>query len=546
MKRVIWTALCLISAGAASAQTLSVDRVLKDVQVLASDEFEGRGVATRAEDKTVAYIADGFKTAGFLPGAKDSAGKPSYFQDVALRRFRVSDPALSFTLPDGKTVPVVQGENMTVATRGATADVTLNAPLVFVGYGVTAPERGWDDFKGVDVKGKIIVVLINDPDFVEPALKTFNGKAMTYYGRWTYKYEEAARRGAVGAIIIHDTDAAAYGWATVKNSNTRDRFDIVRAEPLKVNPALESWIQADTADALFTAAGLDLKALRVQARSKAFKPVELKGVTLSGTYKVTADEIHTRNVVAVLPGKTKPDEYVLYSAHWDHLGIGNPDATGDKIFNGAFDNATGVAGILELARAFARAPRTDRSIVMISFTAEESGLLGSEYYASNPLFPLDKTVGGVNIDGLNIAGKTRNIELTGYGQSTLEDMLAEALKGQKRVVTPDQRAEAGLFYRSDHFPMAKRGVPMLFGAWGLDMVEGGLEAGKKFSEAYIRDHYHQPSDEYEASWDMTGGMQDLEAYYALGRKLATAKVWPEWKPGSEFKAVRDKSAKTRK
>lgn len=550
----------VLIAGSAAAQTplINAARISQDDKIISSDAYMGRGINTPAEPMTLAYIEKGFAAAGFQPGG-DNGG---WTQDVHLRNFVVSDPKLAFVSADGKVTDLRVGDDITVSTRGALSDVSFDkTPLVFVGYGVTAPERGWDDFKGpdgkdIDVKGKIVVVLINDPDFPDPSLNTFNGKAMTYYGRWTYKYEEAARRGAAGVLIIHDADAASYGWETVRNSNTGNKYDIVRPDPSKVSPKLEAWISHATADALFQSAGLDLADLRVKARSKDFQPVALN-VTLSGGYHVTASEIVTHNVVARLPGTTHPDETILYSAHWDHLGICAPQAK-DKICNGAVDNGTGIATLLELARAFGKraSPSSSeaigqnkfpqRSVVMIAFTAEESGLLGSEYYASNPIYPLSKTVAGINMDALNVNGRTRNIEVTGYGQSSLEDILKLYAAQQGRVITPDEQPEAGGFFRSDHFPLVKRGVPMLDAGSGLDMVKGGVAAGKAFSNDYTNNHYHQPSDEWSPTWDLSGLVEDATLYYDIGSALANSRIWPQWRDTSEFKAARDATASDRR
>lgn len=536
------SAALLIAAPAMAEPAISAARISQDVKVISADDFQGRGITTPAEQKTIDYLVKTFTAAGFQPGGPDG----QWTQDVHLRHFVVSNPKVGFGFADGASMALNQGQEITVSTRGTTSDVSFDkTPIVFAGYGVTAPERGWDDFKGLDVKGKIIVVLINDPDFPEPDLNTFNGKAMTYYGRWTYKYEEAARRGAAGVLIIHDSDAASYGWDTVRNSNNGTKFDIVRPDPSAVSPKLEAWISHDTADKLFAAAGLDLAALRVQARSKDFKPVELN-VTFNGSYKVAADEIVTHNVLARLPGSEHPDETVLYSAHWDHLGVGTPDKNGDGIFNGAVDNGTGIGSLLELARAFHAGRKPQRSVVMIAFTAEESGLLGSEYYATNPVYPLGKTVAGINMDALNVNGRTRNVEVTGSGQSSLEDILAVYAAGEGRYVTPDQTPEAGGFFRSDHFPLVKRGVPMLNASSGLDMVKGGVAAGKAFSEDYEANRYHQADDEWSAKWDLSGLVEDVQLYYRIGNALANSRIWPAWRDTSEFKGARDKTAEDRK
>ncbi len=518
---------------------ISAARISHDVKVISADDYQGRGIATPAEAKVIDYVSGNFKAAGLQPGGTDGG----WTQAVTLRRFTVSDAQLGFDVGDAGHIDLKQGDDMVTSTRGTTSDVHFDhAPLVFVGYGVDAPERGWNDFKDVDVKGKILVELINDPDFTAPELMTFNGRAMTYYGRWTYKYEEAARKGAAGVLLIHDADAASYGWDTVRNSWVGDQFDIVRPDPSTASPKLEGWITHDVADKLFKAAGLDLAALRKQARSKDFRPIAMN-VTLSGGYHVTAAEITTHNIIGRIPGSKYPDETMLYSAHWDHLGICAPQAE-DKICNGAVDNGTGTAALMELARAFGKT-KPERSIVFINFTAEESGLLGSEYYAANPLFPLSKTVAGINMDALNVTGATRDIEITGAGQSSLEDLLKVYAGQQHRILTSDQSPEAGLFFRSDHFPLVKRGVPMLDAGSGDDLIKGGIRAGRAAADDYVQNRYHQPADEWSPDWDLSGLVQDVTLYYRIGQRLANSREWPQWRATSEFKAVRDTTAAER-
>jgi len=424
--------------------------------------------------------------------------------------------------------------------------VTIDrAPVVFLGYGVKAPERNWDDFKGMNLRGKVGIVLINDPDF-ETGQGDFGGKAMTYYGRWTYKYEEAARQGLAGMLVVHETEPASYGWATVKNSNTNTMFDIVRANPADVHPPLEGWIQRDVAVQLLRAAGHDFDALKRQAQARDFRPVELRDVTFSADYAVRRVTIRSRNVLGRLPGRVRPNETILYGAHWDHLGVGAPDARGDSIYNGAVDNATGVAAVLELARVFAAGPRPERSIVFAAWTAEEKGLLGSEYYAANPVYPLETTVAGFNIDALAPTGRARDVLIVGYGQSELEDQIERVLRSEGRVIARDPHPEAGYFFRSDHFPMAKRGVPMLYIDTGQDLLNGGTAAGEAFDAAYRRDRYHQPADEYDpATWRFDGIAQDVRALYRLGLELANSRAWPNYRATSEFRPIRDRSAARR-
>ncbi|HEX9171695.1 MAG TPA: M28 family peptidase, partial [Telluria sp.] len=403
----------------------------------------------------------------------------------------------------------------------------------------------WDDFKGIDLKGKLAVVLINDPDY-ETGQGDFGGKAMTYYGRWSYKFEEMARRGAVGTIIVHETGPAAYGWATVKNSNTNVMYDIVRKEPGKTHATMEAWIEHDVAMDMFKRAGLDFAALKAQAQTRDFKPVELKGITLSARYAVDAQVIKSKNVLARVDGRVHPDQYVIYSAHWDHLGIGQPDAKGRKIYNGAMDNATGIAALLELGRTYAHQPKPKRSVVFLAVTAEEKGLLGSEYYASNPVYPLDLTAGVINMDILNPTGVTRDFSIWGIAKVDLLDRLKARAGKTKVAYTPDPKPEAGYFFRSDHFSFAKRGVPAISFSSGQDFMEGGVQVGKERAEAYTANHYHQPSDLWSAEWSFAGMTRDLDLLYGLGRDLADSTDWPNWSQDSEFRAARDESAAKRK
>jgi Zn-dependent M28 family amino/carboxypeptidase len=523
---------------------ISATNLAEHVRVLASDEFEGRGPATPGETKTVAYLVQQFQKAGLQPGGPGG----SWTQDVPLLQSDIEgQPSLSLTVR-GQRQALTQGEQIAVRSSLLNTNrVSIqNAPLVFLGYGVQAPERNWDDFKGQDLRGRIGVVLINDPDF-ETGQGDFGGKAMTYYGRWTYKYEEAAKQGLAGLLIVHETAPASYGWATVKNSNTNTMFDIVRPNPAAVHPQLEAWIQRDTAVDLFRRAGLDFETLKRQAQAREFRPVPLPGATFSAEYAVRQSRIASKNVLARLPGKTRPGETILYGAHWDHLGVGAPDARGDTIYNGAVDNATGTAAVLELARAFKAGPQPERSVVFAAWTVEEKGLLGSEYYAANPVYPLATTVAGFNVDALEPLGPARDILVIGYGQSELEDALAATARQMGRTITPDANPEAGYFYRSDHFPMAKRGVPMLYVDSGIDLVNGGTAAGKAAGEAYRRDRYHQPADEYDAkTWNLEGIVQDVQLLYALGYELANSTDWPNYRTTSEFRPARDASAAQRR
>ena len=541
--------LAVSSALAGTAPKFDPQHLSETVKTLSSDEFEGRAPASAGETRTVEYLSEQMRAAGLQPGGDlGPDGKRAWTQAVPLLRAEiVGTPALSGAV-GGQAQTLAQGEQIAVraALDGSKAVSIADAPLVFAGYGVKAPERNWDDFKGVDLRGKIAVVLINDPDF-ETRQGDFGGPAMTYYGRWTYKYEEAARQGALGLLIVHETAPASYGWATVKNSNTNTMFDVVREQPGAVHPRMEGWIQRDFAVDLFRRAGLDFEALKQQAQTRGFQPVELKGVTLSADYAVDSKVITSHNVVGRVEGRKRPDETVIYTAHWDHLGVGLPDAKGDRIYNGAVDNATGTAALLALGRAFAHAkPRPDRSLVFLAVTAEEKGLLGSEYYASRPLYPLATTVGVINMDALNPQGPAHDFTISGSAKLELLDGLIATAKRWDLRYTPDSKPEAGYFFRSDHFPFAKRGVPAISYGSGNDWVDGGVAAGKAAGEVYTADRYHQPADQWEASWTFTGMTRELQVLYTLGSELAHGKRWPNWDAGSEFRGARDASADQRK
>ncbi len=546
------TLLAGLSALLISAPALAADldpvRLTQHVKVLSDDAFEGRAPDTEGERKTVAYLVEQFKSFGLQPGGDLQAdGTRAWTQDVPLARFDTEGPVAVSVNVGGQTRAWTQGEEVAIrAAQTGISRLTLkDVPLVFIGYGVTAPERNWDDFKGLDMKGKIGLVLINDPDF-ETGQGDFGGKAMTYYGRWTYKFEEAARRGAVGFLVIHETAPASYGWATVKNSNTSTLFDIIRANPAQSHAPLEGWIQRDATVDLFKAAGLDFEALKAKAQTRDFRPVELTGVTFSTDYAVRAQKIISKNVVARKPGRRHADETVIYTAHWDHLGVGVPDARGDRIYNGAQDNALGIASLLEVGRQYARAPAPDRSVVFMAVTAEERGLLGSEYYAANPLYPLATTAGVINMDGASTAGPARDFTTSGDAPLTLQDDLVALAAKRDRAYTPDPNPGAGYFFRSDHFPFAKRGVPAISFGSGQDLVEGGRTRGEALARDYTTYRYHQPADEWSPDWNLTGAAQDGALLHDLGRELANSRRWPDWKAGSEFRAVRASTAAQRK
>jgi Zn-dependent M28 family amino/carboxypeptidase len=541
------SAFALLLAGAASAQTAVFEpaRLSQQVQALGSDAFEGRAPATAGETKTVAYLADQFAKAGLQPGGDLKDGKRDWTQAVPLLRSEfVAAPHVAMNI-GGTATPLTQGEQIAVRapTNGDKAMTIDGAELVFVGYGVNAPERSWDDFKGLDAKGKVLVMLVNDPDF-EGGEGDFAGKAMTYYGRWTYKYEEGARQGAKGVLVIHETEPASYGWATVKNSNTGAMFDIVRQNPAAEHPALEGWIQRDLAAQLFAASGTSFEAMKAAAQRKDFKPVTLKAIlTVHGQAKT--EVVISHNVVGILPGASRPDETVVYMGHWDHLGIGQPDATGDRIFNGAIDNGTGISHLIEQARAFAAGPRPQRSVVFMAVTAEEKGLLGSEYYAANPLYPAAKTAGAINTDVLGVLGPARDFSVRGNQKFGLLDILVEEGAKRGRRFTPDPNAATGTFYRSDHFTFAKAGIPALSFTPGGDLVNGGVARASAWEANYRVNMYHQPADEFDPSWDFTGMAQDAELLHAVGERLANSCDWPNWSQDSEFRAARDRSVAER-
>lgn len=531
------------------AATPSFDgaRISRDVKELASDAYEGRGPATAGEEKTIAYLSEQFAEAGLQPGGDLANGKRGWTQAVPLRRADIVGTPTIAVQNAGKPQTLTQGKQIAIraALDGSSKVEIANAPLVFVGYGVKAPERNWDDFKGVDLKGKIAVVLINDPDF-ETGKGDFDGTGMTYYGRWTYKYEEGARQGALGVLVVHETAPASYGWDTVASSNTNTMFDVVRDNPRSAHPTLEGWIQRDLATELFKHAGLDFETLKKQAQTRGFKPVELKDQRLSASYQVKSDVITSHNVVARLEGSKHPDETLIYSAHWDHIGVGKPDGRGDTIFNGALDNASGTAALLELARGFAQGPTPERSVVFLAVTAEEKGLLGSEFYASKPLYPLDTTVAVINMDGMNPFVPSRDFGIYGTAKLELLDQLKSVAAQSKLRYTPDPKPQAGYFFRSDHFSFAKRGVPALSYAAGQDWEVGGVAAGKAAADDYTAKRYHQQGDEWKPDWTFAGAARDLGVLYALGQQLADSRQWPNWSQDSEFRATRDASAAARK
>ena len=504
-------------------------------RALSSDEFEGRAPGTRGEELTLAALAEAFADAGLQP---DNRG--SWFQDVPLVEITGHSHA-PFVVrgASGPAIALAFSDDWAGVTYREAEEITLPASeIVFVGYGINAPERGWNDYAGIDMTGKIALILVNDPDYASETLDgPFGGRAMTYYGRWTYKFEEAARQGAAAALIVHDTFPAAYGWNVVQSGWTGPQSRARTADGGASEALLNGWVQLDAARRITAAAGQDLDALMEAARQPGFRAVPL-GLTGATSFANTIRPYASRNVIGILPGRGRADEYVLHTAHWDHMGRCPANAAGDDICNGAIDNAVGTAALAALAEAHAKAGPTARTQVFLAVTAEESGLLGSEYYGANPVFPLESTAGGLNIDALFVSGEARDVIAIGAGKSELDDYLSQALATQGRRLSPDTAPQAGRYYRSDHFSMAKRGVPMLYLKSGIDLIEGGEEAGLAWGRAYDA-VYHGPDDEFDESWDWRGAMRDLQLYFTLGRMLGDSTDWPNWREGDEFRQVRD-------
>ncbi|MBN8484655.1 MAG: M28 family peptidase [Sphingomonadales bacterium] len=520
-----------------TAPVIQADTLNTITRELSSDAYEGRGPATPGEDKTVAYIIKRYKDAGLLPG-----NNGSWTQDVPTVEIAAQNVTPMAVTVGGQAMAFEFGKDWVAGSYRAVPKTELkDAPLVFVGYGINAPELGWNDYAGVDMKGKIAVILVNDPDYeMKDESGLFKGKRMTYYGRWTYKFEEAARQGAAGALIVHDTYPAAYGWNVVNSSWTGPQLYIQTPDKGMSNTQANGWVQKDVVTKILKASGQDLDGLSKAAKQKGFKPVPLEAKASFG-FDNTIRTAMSRNVIGIIPGKKRPDEYVLYTAHWDHLGRCTPDETGDDICNGAIDNATGVAGLVAIAEANRKAGPADRSQVFLAVTLEESGLLGSKYYAENPIYPLAKTVGGVNMDALSPGSVARDVQVTGGDKSELTRYLRAAMQAMGLYETPEDHSERGYYYRSDHFSFAKQGVPMFYLGRGSDWVHGGKAAAEAQAEEYNNMHYHRPSDEWSAMWDWSGMVQDVTLYYRLGRSLAMSKEWPNWYKTDEFRMIRDKS-----
>jgi Zn-dependent M28 family amino/carboxypeptidase len=504
------------------------------IQVLASDSFEGRGPASPGERKTIAYLSSEFEKLGLRPG---NAGE--WVQPVPLVAITADrNMTLSVTGP-GAVRTHRYGADFIAFTRRVVPQSSLaNSEVVFAGYGVVAPEYGWNDYEGLDARGKTVIVLVNDPGFATGDTTLFRGRSMTYYGRWTYKYEEAARQGAAGAFIVHETEPAAYPWDVVTGSWSGEQFGLVARDSNMSRAAVEGWLTVEAARAVFRQAGQDYDSLKARAMRRGFRPVPL-GLRASVTVRNRIRSSTSNNLLALLPGAERPGEYVIYMAHWDHLGR-DTSLEGDEIYNGALDNASGTAGLLVLAKAFASLdPPPRRSIVFLAVTAEEQGLIGSAHYAQNPVYPLDRTAAVINMDGLNHIGPTRDITVIGYGNSALDDYLAQAAQTQGRVLKPDAEPEKGFYYRSDHFNFAKAGVPALYTDAGVDHVERGEAYAREQRDKYTAERYHKPSDEYDPSRDLRGAIDDLRLLFLVGYRIANESAFPNWRPGTEFRAIRD-------
>ena len=538
--------LCLLAIGAAP-QKISTERMSKITRMLASEAFQGRAPGTAGEAKTIPYLIEQFKAAGLEP-AGDKGG---WTQEVPMIHTALKNPVAVSVSQAGEIVPLRFPDDIYLGTVRPVDRVRIvNAPMVFVGYGVTAPERGWDDFKGVDLKGKVAVMLVNDPDFEaapgEPVFGKFGGKAMTYYGRWTYKYEEAARRGAIAALVVHETAAAGYPWTVVK-SPAGESYNIVLPPNAAQPVLLEGWIQQGVAAALLKRAGHDYETVKREARSASFHPIDLKA-SFTADIPVTVSHITSHNVLGKLTGSRYPNETISYGGHWDAYGIGPADAKGLTMRPGAADDALGLAAMLEDARMFAAGPRPERTLVFAAWTGEERGLLGSEYYAEHPLFPMETMAANLTFDTLQWNGPVKDAVLVGRGQSQMEDYLAAAARAQGRYVTDENHPERGLFYRADHFSFARRGVPVLLDmalAGAYDMQNGGRADGERWLTSFTSNCYHQTCDAWSPSWDLRGAAQEAELFYAIGKRLANSRDWPQWSQSSEFAKARQASSAAR-
>lgn len=505
------------------------------IVTLSSDEFLGRMPFTEGEKITTSYLESEFKKIGLEPGNGDS-----YFQDVPMVSI-LSQPSDKMVVKSSKENLSIEGlKDFVIWTQRTDSIVEIkNVELIFAGFGIVAPEYGWNDYKNIDVKGKIVVVLVNDPGFGTEDAGLFKGNTMTYYGRWTSKYEEAARQGALGCLIVHNTIPAGYGFNVIQNSwnSSKLYLDDRGKEPYKLG--IEGWITLPTANKLFELAGMKNSEMLAKSRKVDFQAVPM-GLAASASIRVSAKYNVSQNLVGKVTGKTKPEEVIVYSAHWDHFGIGKPDETGDSIYNGALDNASGTAALLALAKAFKIDAQPDRTVVFLAVTAEEQGLWGSAYYSQNPIYPKEKTVANINMDGINPYGKMKDVSIIGSGQSELEDLLNVELKKLGRYSAPEPNPVAGYYFRSDHFNFAKIGIPALYFGTGIDHVEKGKEYGKQLQDDYTANYYHKPNEEYDpVRWNLDGAVDDVQLLYNVGKSLANSDQWPQWKESSEFKSVRE-------
>jgi Zn-dependent M28 family amino/carboxypeptidase len=515
-----------LAAVQASYDSINTEQLIKHTKILSSDEFGGRAPSTQGEKLTLNYLTEQFKALGFEPGNGDS-----FLQEVPLVSIEASsDMALTIAGKDYK-----YGTDMVMGSgRISELESLKNSELVFVGYGVNAPEYNWNDYENLDVKGKTVVILVNDPGFATQNPDLFTGNAMTYYGRWTYKYEEASRQGAEGAIIIHETAPASYGWSVVRNSWTGPQFSFQRDDLNKDRVAVEGWINSDVAKELFSKAGLDFYNMKKQAAKGGFN-ADMGDLDASITVKNNIKKSISNNFIATLPGKKQADEHIIYTAHWDHLGT-DLSKDGDQIYNGAHDNATGTAALIEVAEAFAKLPyRPDRSITFLAVTAEEQGLLGSKFYATSPIIPAAKTVANINMDALNVNGKSKDVAVYGLGQSELDDLLTTAAAKQDRIISGDPSPAAGIYYRSDHFSFANIGIPALYAKGGAKPADSETSALRAKLNPILSKCYHGLCDEYSEEWDLSGAVQDMQLFFEVGVELSASGVWPQWSKTSEFK-----------
>lgn len=530
-------AACGEDSSSASLDTSEVEAILhQHIAILASDEYEGRAPATPGEEKTINYLQQQFEALGIAPGNGDS-----YFQSVSVTETTTASDAVLTMKGSNYEASFDYAEGMIVGSQQQIASIgVLDSDVVFVGYGVVAPERNWNDYAGIDVSGKTVVILVNDPGYATQDPELFNGNAMTYYGRWTYKYEEAARQGAAAALIVHETGPAGYGWEVVSSSWSGPQIGLQAANLNLDRVEVEGWLTLDSAEALFAGAGLDYQELKSAAAQRGFTAVPMADIKASVTIENSVRVSESQNVIAMIPGTERPEETIIYTGHWDHLGV-NAELPGDNIYNGAVDNATGTAALLALARLHSQQAPPARSIVFLAVTAEESGLLGSQWYAEHPIFPLSKTIANINMDAMNTNGPTKDIVVVGHGSSELENYLEEAVSKQGRYIVPEPTPERGYFYRSDHFNFAKVGVPALYVESGEDSVEHGREWGAEQSQDYTDNRYHAPSDEYDPQWNLAGAAQDIFLYFDIATKLSRETTFPNWFEGNEFKSIRDSS-----